>query len=566
MNHSQNKEKDSAALSKTISDFDKSQKSFASQLRVMDGGDDPVLLADVGGVGSSSSVPSRRRSRSRPKGSAGGSKGSIEHADKTSISGGGLNAASDHMKIFMENMERMMIMQGRMVEQAIAAASQAAGAAASLVQAQALTGRDVAAVAAAAAVIPTQVAPAVPTAPLAPQVVVAGKPAKLPECISEAMMKSLSHYEKDLRKHIRNEMRIEKSKAIVDVFLGDTSRSVYPVGVRPFSSVEEQKELDSVLTAASTSDYELRIKLQCGITRREAMQVVHWECQKFLRATDLESLYEHRANLSKLITRASYDANCCNAVKEAWQQSVAGVDGLDPPKSNLDMTAVTTKMESDYAALIAKIAREKKERDDKTKSEAKVREERDKAVAASDPKLLLEKCVVKVIGKHLQANGGDEDGMDEDLGPQDDSFADDVHHLVKAIKGQSPSTKNVQSPGDGGGKGVKPKAKAKGKAKAKSKQEKQKKQQNTEGGKGKGKVNQDNQSHEHYQNSKSKSKGKGRGFQANGKRQNHMFSKGKSKGKGKGKSKGKGKGKGKGSWGWNWVPRVFDFRGGWRGR
>ena len=87
-----------------------------------------------------------------------------------------------------------------MVEQAIAAASQAAGAAASLVQYQAQMGRDVAvaAVAAAAHVVPPQQqVTLVPTAlPVPTPVVAAGKPAKLPENAIEAMMKSLAHYEK----------------------------------------------------------------------------------------------------------------------------------------------------------------------------------------------------------------------------------------------------------------------------------------------------------------------------------------------------------------------------------
>ena len=262
-----------------------------------------------------------------------------------------------------------MIAQGRMVEQAISAASQAAGAAASLVQAQAVMGRDITTVAAAVASAPQQVVHVVPTAvvptavPVPTPVVAAGKPAKLPENVSKAMTKSLAHYEKDLRKHMRNEVRITKSKAIVNMFEQDSSRSVYPVGVRPFSSVEEQEELDSVLTAASFCDSALRIKLQHGITRREAMQVVHWECQKFLRAVDLESLYEHRSNLSKLIAKASYKAVCEQAIKEAWQQNTAGIEGLDPPNvSNLDTAAVEMKVEANYAALIAKLAKEKQEK------------------------------------------------------------------------------------------------------------------------------------------------------------------------------------------------------------
>jgi hypothetical protein len=62
MSHSQKKE--NAALSKTISDFDKSHKSFASQLKVLGDGDDPVFLETAV---SSASRPSRRRSRSRAK-------------------------------------------------------------------------------------------------------------------------------------------------------------------------------------------------------------------------------------------------------------------------------------------------------------------------------------------------------------------------------------------------------------------------------------------------------------------------------------------------------------------
>jgi hypothetical protein len=137
-------------------------------------------------------------------------------------------------------MQSIMITQGRMVEQAISAASQAAGAAASLVQAQAVMGRDITTVAAAVASAPQQVVHVVPTAvvptavPVPTPVVAAGKPAKLPENVSKAMTKSLAHYEKDLRKHMRNEVRITKSKAIVIMFEQDSSRSVYPVGVRPF--------------------------------------------------------------------------------------------------------------------------------------------------------------------------------------------------------------------------------------------------------------------------------------------------------------------------------------------
>ena len=62
MGHSQKNEK--AALSKAISDFDKSQNSVASQLKVLgDEGGTPVFLTIVV---SPSSGSSRRRSRSRP--------------------------------------------------------------------------------------------------------------------------------------------------------------------------------------------------------------------------------------------------------------------------------------------------------------------------------------------------------------------------------------------------------------------------------------------------------------------------------------------------------------------
>ena len=75
--------------------------------------------------------------------------------------------------------------------------------------------------------------------------------------------------------------------------------------------------------------------------------------------------------------------------------------------------------------------------------------------------------MIKVIDKHLHAGESDED-MEDEAKPCNDSLADDVQHLVKAIKGpNNPKSNNGQSPGDGGATGSKPKKKMKAKAKSK---------------------------------------------------------------------------------------------------
>jgi hypothetical protein len=138
---------------------------------------------------------------------------------------------------------------------------------------------------------------------------------------------------------------------------------------------------------------------------------------------------------------------CEQAIKEAWQQNTAGIEGLDPPNvSNLDTAAVEMKVEANYAALIAKLAKEKKEKYDKVRAEAKLKEEKDKAVVASDPKRLLERCVMKVVDKHFHAGDDDDDDMEEDVKPPDDSLADDFQHLVKAIKSPNISSSKTKQP------------------------------------------------------------------------------------------------------------------------
>jgi hypothetical protein len=256
------------------------------------------------------------------------------------------------------------------------------------------------------------------------------------------------------------------------------------------------------------------------------MQVVHWECQKFLRAVDLESLYEHRSNLSKLITRASYKAMCEQAIKEAWQQNTAGIEGLDPPNvSNLDTAAVEMKVEANYAALIAKLAKEKKDKYDKVRAEAKLKEEKYKAVVASDPKRLLERCVMKVVDKHFHAGDDDDDDMEEDVKPPDDSLADDFQHLVKAIKSPNISSSKTKQPrATAGQKGSK--------LKPKGKQNRNRNQKTNRGPKGTRQRERSNSSKKGKGSGKSQEKGKGKDNQSN-----------QTKGKQKGKSNYKGKSK-----------------------
>ena len=258
------------------------------------------------------------------------------------------------------------------------------------------------------------------------------------------------------------------------------------------------------------------------------MQVVHWECQKFLRAVDLESLYEHRSNLSKLITRASYKAMCEQAIKEAWQQNTAGIEGLDPPNvSNLDTAAVEMKVEANYAALIAKLAKEKKEKYDKVRAEAKLKEEKDKAVVASDPKRLLERCVMKVVDKHFHAGDDDDDDMEEDVKPPDDSLADDFQHLVKAIKSPNISSSKTKQPRATAGQRVPNQNR-----KANPKQNPKRSRRTNRGPKGTRQRERSNSSKKGKGSGKSQEKGKGKDNQSN-----------QTKGKQKGKSNYKGKSK-----------------------
>jgi len=84
----------------------------------------------------------------------------------------------------------------------------------------------------------------------------------------------------------------------------------YPAGVRPFKSPLENAELDKQWVRSMVSEVEFRVVLKQGISRRDAMALIHHSSAVICREISYEVLKDQCQSLQPLVTRDAYFNAC----------------------------------------------------------------------------------------------------------------------------------------------------------------------------------------------------------------------------------------------------------------
>ena len=146
--------------------------------------------------------------------------------------------------------------------------------------------------------------------------IVSGSPSgdqKLPPEVLAALKKAASKHERTLGRYAATIRRWLKAKSdVATLSLDDVEK--YPAGVKRFSSVESQHELDIPWSQSSTGAKSLTVVIPQAATRRQAMALIYRSYLRTTREIDLEALQESKESLKDLSSRASFLKLCQETV------------------------------------------------------------------------------------------------------------------------------------------------------------------------------------------------------------------------------------------------------------
>ena len=174
---------------------------------------------------------------------------------------------------------------------------------------------------------------------------------KIPVHVGKAITKASVRFEKDVMKLLKAESKLSHDMADIKVLEDLNHGRRYPPGVRPFKSPEEQVELDKCLINALDDDNALIIKIPKGSSRREAMEIVHHTCCRFIKSTAAEGLREHISHLKLKVTRDAFRQRC---EKEAAQEKIDSLGLDDPSLVHVDQQQICLKIDKAYREIIEK--------------------------------------------------------------------------------------------------------------------------------------------------------------------------------------------------------------------
>ena len=100
--------------------------------------------------------------------------------------------------------------------------------------------------------------------------------------------------------------------------LRDTDR--HPPNTKPFGTDQGSSQLDCKWKPTSEGPHTFEVKFEAGITRREALKVMHRNWLLILREVEAEAHLDHREELKAAASMAEFRGACKRSIQE---------DGLD---------------------------------------------------------------------------------------------------------------------------------------------------------------------------------------------------------------------------------------------
>ena len=155
---------------------------------------------------------------------------------------------------------------------------------------------------------------------------------KLPSEIVKTLDKSVKKHEKALGKYANVLRRWAKTVQDLRV-LADPDPTKYPAGVKGFTSVEAQAELDKVCSKVAESDFTFSLCIPAKTSRRDTLRLIHRFYLKETKEVDLDAFVGAKGTLKTLVDKKAFVELCkemLSSSKEATAdfESNWDLDGL----------------------------------------------------------------------------------------------------------------------------------------------------------------------------------------------------------------------------------------------
>lgn len=292
---------------------------------------------------------------------------------------------------------------------------------------------------------------------------------KLPKAVIKHIDKVAKNFTKTVEKRWRAEQALEKAMQDVAV-MSEKGGVRYPSGVRPWRGPAEFLELDQQLEEAKLQDYEVRVVLPRGISRRDAARQLHQAAAKEIRKIFGEAHAEQVHNMKPQTSKTWFLDECNSYDGMAKDDEFNEPDDLEEPlRKAINSKQAREYAETSYRKAVDGVRHKRSEMAKQKKTQEELREQRRKELEDARAPVVFGDIVRTMVKNNIDLvmNGDpideddmncDEDGDKQQLpregaspqkGPEEEEeeLEQKFEKLTNAM-----NTKNGGSPGGGPGK------------------------------------------------------------------------------------------------------------------
>ena len=220
--------------------------------------------------------------------------------------------------------------------------------------------------------------------------------------IGEAIERVKEEFRKYVRKFLKAKRRANRS--CVELVPFDDAKKSLPKGIKPFTSVVTVAELDETMEGATTQQLVFAIiKLQ-GSTRRQALEMAHYQSSKFAKQVGNEALKDKAKNAEMKARKQTFLESSLAAAKESITHS--NIEGLELPKQKeINDEKFVEKVELTYEQIYKGVEKDLKIEQEKAEVGRSKIDDADKEICKANPEQLFKEVVTEIID-HRNENGG----------------------------------------------------------------------------------------------------------------------------------------------------------------
>ena len=163
-------------------------------------------------------------------------------------------------------------------------------------------------------------------------------------------------------KFLRAKQRADKSSEELALF--DDAKMTLPKGIRPSTSVTTLAELDETIESAKSQQLVIALKILQGSTRRQASEMVYYQCSKSAKQVDNGALNGKAKNAEMEARKQTFLEASLAASRGAITHS--NIEGLELPKRGINGRKFAEKVDMTYEEIYKGIEEELKIEQKKT--------------------------------------------------------------------------------------------------------------------------------------------------------------------------------------------------------